>query len=656
MGFLKELFEKKLKTAGSRDFDGPGFEVGRSAQSESCGLPDDPVPSNDGICYLQTQPSAKSFSFASQRKQQLEHSERLSTAAAAQARHSPTARVKYDSIGQFSQRVELYRGSVATVFKAVCIASNLKVIIKAYYKQKMHPKHIHKLNREMQAMRALNGPYVAEFYASFEDAQCVYIIMELCEGGDLFKTMLMHGGLLDEQWVCVEVITPLLRILEKMHSLKLLHRDIKPENIFLTGLGKFRLGDFGLAIRFDEEVPFSRSGTLDYMAPEVLRNPSVPFQEGKSVDVATLAARGVKPYGPPVDVWAAGVLAYELVCGRPPFEVEDEAQTAALIMYMDEFVKAALVKSPEARPTATALLKHPWIVSNLQRTMSEQHRPSKEMLLQPLPLDAAQAYAKDFKRTMSLATGSSARGKDCSAAHRDETASLAPLPAGGVPSAACAPSLPAAFPATPTGAQRQLQHLHLGALGNRDASSLSSNSSGSTSRSSVSGAMRPSGLSIVSSSSPGSAALSSPASAAAAERLRDLQAAIGDSKRLSSLSEPGGVMPVSAARASFSSPPQLSPLSPAGFSAAAAAAASAAGGGCGSPTAASRCSLGGNAGAGGMRPGLALKVVLPPETELELCGGSDSFCYSPTTPAPKAGIKERMKFYFQRQAGGAGGF
>lgn len=170
--------------------------------------------------------------------------------------------------------------------------------------------------------------------------------------------------------------------------------------------------------------------------------------------------------------------------------------------------------------------------------MSEQHRPSKEMLLQPLPLDIAQAYAKEFKRTMSLATGSSARGKNSSAADREEAASLAPLPAGGLPNASGVPSLPAAFPATPTGAQRQLQHLHLGALGDRDAFSLSSSSNG---KSSLSGAIRPSGLFIVSSSgsSPGSCGLLSPASAAAAERLRDIQAVIGDGKRLSGLGDSG---------------------------------------------------------------------------------------------------------------------
>lgn len=57
-------------------------------------------------------------------------------------------------------------------------------------------------------------------------------------------------------------MAPLLRVLEKCHALGLMHRDIKPENIFLTRLSKFRLGDWGLAINWHEEIPFSRSGTL----------------------------------------------------------------------------------------------------------------------------------------------------------------------------------------------------------------------------------------------------------------------------------------------------------------------------------------------------------------------------------------------------------
>jgi serine/threonine protein kinase len=106
---------------------------------------------------------------------------------------------------------------------------------------------------------------------------------------------------------------------------------------------------------------------------QVLRNPHTQLQESKSVDLAMLEAKQVKPYTTAVDIWAVGVLAYELVCGRPPFEVDDEAQTAALIMYSDnikfppqfsaqwaDFVRNALIKKPETRPSATELLDHTW--------------------------------------------------------------------------------------------------------------------------------------------------------------------------------------------------------------------------------------------------------------------------------------------------------
>lgn len=70
----------------------------------------------------------------------------------------------------------------------------------------------------------------------------------------------------------LQIIVPLLKVLVLMHEQHILHRDIKPENIFLSGKQKLKLGDLGLAIRSTEELPFTRSGTLDYMAPEVSRH------------------------------------------------------------------------------------------------------------------------------------------------------------------------------------------------------------------------------------------------------------------------------------------------------------------------------------------------------------------------------------------------
>ena len=65
------------------------------------------------------------------------------------------------------------------------------------------------------------------------------------------------------------MVAPLLRTLVRLHEQHILHRDIKPENIFLTGSQQFKLGDFGLAIQSYLELPYTRSGTLDYLSPEV---------------------------------------------------------------------------------------------------------------------------------------------------------------------------------------------------------------------------------------------------------------------------------------------------------------------------------------------------------------------------------------------------
>ncbi|CAK0786186.1 hypothetical protein CVIRNUC_009399 [Coccomyxa viridis] len=289
--------------------------------------------------------------------------------------HPRLSDIDYTSIGQFQQQVELYRGSISTVYKAVCTATQTPVIIKAYEKSRMKPKNHARLEREVRLMQHLGGAEsMVDLYAVFEDITHKYLIMEHCRGGDLFKQLMMKGGTLEEAWVCTEIIAPLLSILARMHKETIVHRDIKPENIFLTAALKFKLGDFGLAIRADEELPFTRSGTLDYMAPEVLGNHTTDLQESPKLSRAELKAHSIRPYDEKVDVWAAGILAYECVVGKPPFEVNDEVQTATLIMYSNkmyfptrhspewkDFVRACLEKKPHMRPTAAAMLEHPWI-------------------------------------------------------------------------------------------------------------------------------------------------------------------------------------------------------------------------------------------------------------------------------------------------------
>lgn len=84
---------------------------------------DDPLLSVENpVCYLQTQQSARSFSYASQLKQQVEHTERIQAAVSQQAQWQPTSRIKYDSINQFSQKVELYRGRYGSRASHLCAA------------------------------------------------------------------------------------------------------------------------------------------------------------------------------------------------------------------------------------------------------------------------------------------------------------------------------------------------------------------------------------------------------------------------------------------------------------------------------------------------------------------------------------------------------
>lgn len=131
------------------------------------------------------------------------------------------------------------------------------------------------IEREMNVQALLDHPSILKVYGAFEDETFIYMVQQLALNGDVYKTYLSQRVQLNEQELVVKIIAPLLQAVEHAHSRGVIHRDIKPENIFLSDSNHVLLGDWGLAIDNVQERPVSRVGTLDYMAPEVLRAPSI---------------------------------------------------------------------------------------------------------------------------------------------------------------------------------------------------------------------------------------------------------------------------------------------------------------------------------------------------------------------------------------------
>ena len=172
--------------------------------------------------------------------------------------------MQYTTVSQFTNMISVYKGAISTVFRAKCLETGRKLIVKIYFREKMNSKQVHKLERELELQKLVkNCPYVCNLVDNFDEGNKTHIILEDCEGGDLFKKMMKQGGSIAESRACTEVIVPLLRVLETLDKLNIIHRDIKPENIFLTGSGQIRLGDFGLAIDCSKEIPFYRSGEAE---------------------------------------------------------------------------------------------------------------------------------------------------------------------------------------------------------------------------------------------------------------------------------------------------------------------------------------------------------------------------------------------------------
>lgn len=222
--------------------------------------------------------------------------------------------------------------------------------------------YIQRCRAEVEIMRMLDHPSIVRLVETFEDAKFCYLIMERCNGGELFDKIIELGSFTERQ--AGVLMRNALSAIFYCHSHKICHRDLKPENFLFQHPAidiennPIKIIDFGLACRFEDGVFLkTKAGTPYYVAPEVLTG----------------------RYAQKCDVWSLGVIIYVLLAGYPPFYGDDDQQILAMVRKGKfdfppeewsgispaamEVITEMLVVDPEKRMSAEAAYNHTWTQS-----------------------------------------------------------------------------------------------------------------------------------------------------------------------------------------------------------------------------------------------------------------------------------------------------
>lgn len=252
------------------------------------------------------------------------------------------------------------KGAFGVVRLAYHKSTKAKVAVKSISKAKLVCKEdVKDVQAEVAIMNLVAGHQnVVTLKSTHEDKDYVHISMELCEGGELFDSIVEAGNFSEKK--AATIFRKMVEVVNHCHELGVMHRDLKPENFLLTskGLdGELKLTDFGLGVFFKPGERFrDLVGSPYYVAPEVLR----------------------KNYSHEADMWSLGVILYILLSGLPPFwgDTEDQIFKMVLRGHVDfktdpwprisdaakDCVKRLLEQDPTKRANAAQVLKHDWLV------------------------------------------------------------------------------------------------------------------------------------------------------------------------------------------------------------------------------------------------------------------------------------------------------
>ena len=215
------------------------------------------------------------------------------------------------------------------------------------------------LANEVRIGTKLNHPNILGIKEVYEDMKTISIVMEYCEGGDLFDFIMKSPQKRLDDFNTIDLLIQILSSLDYLHNvLKICHRDLKPEN-FLISINEqnrpiLKLIDFGLATYICRgEKMKGKIGTTMYMAPEILKN---------------------EPFNEKIDVWSAGIILFNMMTGCEPFASGNEKFKQYQIInkpinfdvikndYLRELCQEMLEKDPEKRLDAATSLEKAIII------------------------------------------------------------------------------------------------------------------------------------------------------------------------------------------------------------------------------------------------------------------------------------------------------
>jgi serine/threonine-protein kinase len=237
------------------------------------------------------------------------------------------------TIGRYEIKKELGRGGMATVFLAQDPRFRRSVAIKVLPRQFTHdPRFLARFEQEAQTIAALEDPAIVPVYDFGEEDDAPFIVMRYMTGGTLRERMVERPLTLAE---IVHILERLAPALDKAHQLGIIHRDLKPDNVLFDGEKRPYLADFGIARMAEATHTMTVVGTPSYMSPEQVRGE-------QKLDWRS-------------DLYALGVMLFEMLTGQQPYEAE--TPSGQMFKHAMEPVPDMLAINPDLAPQAQLVIE-----------------------------------------------------------------------------------------------------------------------------------------------------------------------------------------------------------------------------------------------------------------------------------------------------------